>query len=240
MTPSRAVLLFKTEAGAGGHEYRREALPWWSFGIAGVFGGRLAGTAVRRSARPFSARKPAMLLALGAAAGRGCRLVRDPARQRRAGLVVPRLQPRLSTGCRGLYGWTVGRLLRVSAVVLLAYGGLLVLTCRVFQNAPTGFIPQQDQGRLIVSIQLPDSASLERTQAGGGRGGQDRPGNAGDRPRGLVRGVVVPAASQQPQLRLDVHRTRSVRQAAEARARATRPSWPACGNSGPGRSRTPW
>src|SRR6202040_3157062 len=28
-----------------------------------------------------------------------------------------------------------------------------------------GFIPQQDQGRLIVSIQLPDSAALQRTQA---------------------------------------------------------------------------
>jgi multidrug efflux pump len=32
-------------------------------------------------------------------------------------------------------------------------------------KAPTGFIPQQDQGRLIVNIQLPDSASLQRTQA---------------------------------------------------------------------------
>src|SRR5262249_6967165 len=28
---------------------------------------------------------------------------------------------------------------------------------------PTGFIPQQDQGRLIVSVQLPDSSSLQRT-----------------------------------------------------------------------------
>ncbi len=35
MTPSRAVLIFKTEEGAHGHEFKREALPWWSFGILG-------------------------------------------------------------------------------------------------------------------------------------------------------------------------------------------------------------
>src|SRR5262249_9645131 len=37
MTPSRAVLIFKTEQTAGGHEHRREALPWWIFGIVGGF-----------------------------------------------------------------------------------------------------------------------------------------------------------------------------------------------------------
>src|SRR5437764_1207462 len=35
MTPSRAVLIFKTEETAGGHEHRREALPWWIFGVLG-------------------------------------------------------------------------------------------------------------------------------------------------------------------------------------------------------------
>jgi multidrug efflux pump len=63
------------------------------------------------------------------------------------------------------YAWVVGRLLRVYVVVLLAYAALGVLTYWVFGKAPTGFVPQQDQGRLIVSIQLPDAASLERTQA---------------------------------------------------------------------------
>ena len=62
------------------------------------------------------------------------------------------------------YGWTVGKGLRLSMLVLLIYGGLLVLTYLAFKKAPTGFIPQQDQGRLIVSIQLPDSASLQRSQ----------------------------------------------------------------------------
>ena len=39
------------------------------------------------------------------------------------------------------------------------------MTYVTFQRAPTGFIPQQDQGRLIANIQLPDSASLQRTEA---------------------------------------------------------------------------
>src|SRR5205085_3852160 len=48
------------------------------------------------------------------------------------------------------YGWTVSRSLRLSAVVLLMYVGLLGLTVWTFVKAPTGFIPQQDQGRLII------------------------------------------------------------------------------------------
>jgi multidrug efflux pump len=35
---------------------------------------------------------------------------------------------RIFTWLTGLYGWTIGRLLRFSAIVLLAYGGLLFLT----------------------------------------------------------------------------------------------------------------
>src|SRR5215472_527528 len=35
MTPSRAVLIFKTDATGRGHELRREALPWWIFGLLG-------------------------------------------------------------------------------------------------------------------------------------------------------------------------------------------------------------
>ena len=63
------------------------------------------------------------------------------------------------------YAWAVGRLLRLGLVVVLVYAGLIALTVWVFQRAPTGFVPEQDMGRLIISVQLPDSASLERTQA---------------------------------------------------------------------------
>ena len=54
--------------------------------------------------------------------------------------------------------------MRVSIIVLLIYGGLLGLTYWVFMRTPTGFIPAQDKGYLLVNVQLPDSASLERTQ----------------------------------------------------------------------------
>ncbi|MDB5392339.1 MAG: cation/multidrug efflux pump, partial [Planctomycetaceae bacterium] len=62
------------------------------------------------------------------------------------------------------YGWVVGKLLHLSLIVLLIYVGLLVLTYWVFQIAPTGFVPDQDQGRVIANVQLPDSSSLERTR----------------------------------------------------------------------------
>jgi len=62
------------------------------------------------------------------------------------------------------YGWLVSRLLRGSVFALLVYGGLLVLTGWIFNRAPTGFVPAQDQGRIICNILLPDSASLERTK----------------------------------------------------------------------------
>ncbi len=54
--------------------------------------------------------------------------------------------------------------LRISAIVLMLYGGLLVLTYWQFNHAPTGFVPQQDKGYLLLNVQLPDSASVERTQ----------------------------------------------------------------------------
>jgi multidrug efflux pump subunit AcrB len=63
----------------------------------------------------------------------------------------------------GLYARLVGVLLRGSVLVLAVYGGLLFLTYYGFTRTPTGFIPQQDKGYLLVNVQLPDSASLQRT-----------------------------------------------------------------------------
>ncbi len=62
------------------------------------------------------------------------------------------------------YAKFVGQMLRVFVLVLVLYGGVLWLTYWGFQNTPRGFIPSQDMGYLLVNIQLPDSASLERTQ----------------------------------------------------------------------------
>ena len=56
-------------------------------------------------------------------------------------------------------GWS----LRLSAIVLLVYVGLIGLTGFGFTRVPGGFVPSQDKGYLLVNVQLPDSASLERT-----------------------------------------------------------------------------
>ena len=53
----------------------------------------------------------------------------------------------------------------MSVLALVVYGGLLGLTYWEFTTVPTGFIPPQDKGYLIVNVQLPDGASLERTDA---------------------------------------------------------------------------
>jgi multidrug efflux pump len=63
------------------------------------------------------------------------------------------------------YARSVSGLLRVWVIVLAVYVGLLVLTGFSFTVVPTGFIPPQDKGYLLVDVRLPDSASLERTQA---------------------------------------------------------------------------
>jgi multidrug efflux pump len=90
------------------------------------------------------------------------------------------------------YTGLVGRMLRGSAVVLVLYVGLLALAGMGFvgipglahlpedqlpawakakwgsfdpvNGLPRGYIPNQDQGRFYIAVQLPDAASLERTQ----------------------------------------------------------------------------
>ena len=63
------------------------------------------------------------------------------------------------------YGAVVALFLRLSVVMLLIYAGLMGLTCFALTRVPVGFIPDQDKGYLIVNVQLPDGASLERTDA---------------------------------------------------------------------------
>ncbi len=63
----------------------------------------------------------------------------------------------------GAYTRLVSRVLRISALALVVYGGLLVLTWWEFTKTPTGFIPAQDKGYLLVNVQLPDAAAIPRT-----------------------------------------------------------------------------
>ncbi len=63
------------------------------------------------------------------------------------------------------YGWLVATVLRVSVILLLVYCGFMGLTYLGFQAVPVGFIPDQDKGYLVVNVQLPDGASLDRCDA---------------------------------------------------------------------------
>jgi hydrophobe/amphiphile efflux-1 (HAE1) family protein len=62
------------------------------------------------------------------------------------------------------YQGGVRKIIRLSAIGLIVYGGLLLLTALGFARAPGGFVPEQDKGYLITIVQLPPAASIERTQ----------------------------------------------------------------------------
>ena len=63
------------------------------------------------------------------------------------------------------YGNTVRKVVGVSSVALLVYGGLLALTFFGFKAVPPGFVPMQDKYYLVAIAQLPNASSLDRTDA---------------------------------------------------------------------------
>ncbi|MBU3018712.1 efflux RND transporter permease subunit [Paraglaciecola agarilytica] len=67
---------------------------------------------------------------------------------------------RLSDG----YGWVVKKVLRFGLLVGVIYIGLVGLTGLQFATTPTGYVPGQDKQYLVAFAQLPDAASLDRTE----------------------------------------------------------------------------
>jgi multidrug efflux pump len=207
MTPSRAVLIFKTEEVSGTaangttseasrtsevsaaplathpspvttHQLKREALPWWIFGLLGLVTLWLGPDLIGRPLNlpPLTRAEDGTILptwqawlirALYFAPGMLVGLVIG-------WFVIGPINFALGRFFRAFnqafdrmtdyYGVSVGKVLRVSIIVCIAYGGLLVLTGVQFVRAPTGFIPQQDKGYLLLTIQLPDAASVDRTE----------------------------------------------------------------------------
>lgn len=178
LTPSRAVSIFKTEAGESGeHQMKREALPWWSFilfgGLASIWLGRSvvswlvglppADTPAYELAPKWLIYTATALAFLpgGLIGGLLGRLIIRP-----VNLILGKFFQGFNwifEKVTALYGRMVGGLLRVSVAAMLLYGGLLYLTYFSMKTAPGGFIPDQDQGYLLVNVQLPDAASLQRT-----------------------------------------------------------------------------
>src|SRR5262249_43052230 len=63
------------------------------------------------------------------------------------------------------YARLVGMILRRRWLALFVYAGLIGATLFVADKVPRGFIPTLDQGYAMIVIQLPDGASLARTDA---------------------------------------------------------------------------
>lgn len=61
------------------------------------------------------------------------------------------------------YGNAAGFVIRHSALMLIAYVALIASAVWLIVTTPQGFIPAQDRGYVIVSVQLPGAASLART-----------------------------------------------------------------------------
>ncbi|MFT3881589.1 MAG: efflux RND transporter permease subunit [Gemmatales bacterium] len=178
MTPSRAVLIFKTEEGADGHKHRKEALPWWIFGIVG--GMVVVWLAPYLSAHfnlppiPGPEEEETISKWMSWAITAGYFAPGAIVGGIIGWIIIKPVNYVFSIFFKGFnwlfdrmtlgYGWAVGKTLRLSVLVLLIYGGLLVMTYVQFQRAPSGFIPQQDKGYLLLNVQLPDSASVERTE----------------------------------------------------------------------------
>ena len=63
-----------------------------------------------------------------------------------------------------LYGGMLRRLLRHPLAVLLVFVACLGATVALFRVVPTGFIPDDDQGYFIISVQGPEGMPLVRTE----------------------------------------------------------------------------
>jgi multidrug efflux pump len=146
LSPALAALLLKPHAHGGANRHRALLPGWWA---------SVSGAAFGPSTGP--GRRAAAMLAL-----------------------IPLTPPAIVATVWNLFLWLfnagfawstniytgmVGRLLRGSVLVLAFYGGLLCLTWWGFVKMPSGFIPEQDKGRLLVNVQLPEGASVQRTQA---------------------------------------------------------------------------
>lgn len=63
------------------------------------------------------------------------------------------------------YNKWVGKILGRAGLALLVTGVIAGGTGWMALSTPTGFIPDEDQGMLMMDVQLPDAASLNRTEA---------------------------------------------------------------------------
>ena len=213
MTPARAAWIFaKRKPGEHG-EQGKEALPWWSFAL---FGGLLTvwlltpalghvlglPVSVEGETSPGGIKETllawgvyCLLFFPGAVAGGALGwFVIGPVNWA-LGHFFQGFNWVFSRATR-VYGRAVGWCLRLSAIVLLVFVGLIGLTGYGFTRVPTGFIPSQDKGRLVYQCPIARFGLAGADGGGHGEGREDRFGDAWRGPHHLQPGPVV-----RPQLR---------------------------------------
>ena len=79
---------------------------------------------------------------------------------------------RLFGGFNHAFAWTTNRylgavkvLIRRSALTIICLGVFWFSAGALFKKLPSGFLPEEDQGNFLISIRLPDGASMQRTDA---------------------------------------------------------------------------
>jgi len=78
-------------------------------------------------------------------------------------IVFQKIDQALDWTRRG-YGRVLGSLLKRPVAVLLAFLVCVGGTVALFRSVPTGFIPDEDQGYLIISVQGPEGMSVTQTE----------------------------------------------------------------------------
>ncbi len=172
MTPARCVLIFKSHGSKQGQQQHKEALPRSGIAmILGVIGTRFILPLVEKPLNglfeslglPESASSWFSWIATAILLSIAGWFVAQP-----VGKVLDLFLSGFNNTFDKLtnfYGKLVTRAIRLSAIVVVIYIGLIGATWYGFKTVPVGFIPQQDKGYLVVNAQLPDGSSLERTEA---------------------------------------------------------------------------
>lgn len=155
MTPSRCASIMKPHF----QSHHADPLPWWGLPLAGVFLGwfQLSGF-LQGMGHPLAIKA-------------GCALV--------GGISGKLLSASCNTILKGVfggferflgvatsaYGAMARGLTRRAILFLIVYVGFLGLTGYGFAITPVGFVPSQDKGYIVVAADLPQGASLGRSDA---------------------------------------------------------------------------
>lgn len=184
MTPARCALILKahkkSEDGHHQHDEVPEVLPWW--GVGGIFGWVAAAFFSKQVARVMG-----FDLGHGGEHGIGVSLSLEALQasipwwttffvvgaitslftvpvNRILGIFLKAFNYAFDV-VTSIYGRIVAGLVRISVLMVVAYAGLMSLTYLGFKIVPGGFIPDQDQGYVIVNATLPEGANLDQTEA---------------------------------------------------------------------------